>query len=598
MRRSACLLAATMVAAAVLAPAAAAAAPAAAHDDRAAATPHARLATLLADHWAWVLKNDPLLATRVGVHTHDAELGDNSLAARDRAAAEAAGFIARLDALPPAGLTEADRTNVAILRRSLSTQIEANGFSEREIEFSNRGGWHTYLPDLPLALPFFTRADFESYLSRLAQVPKFAATSTAITRRAVADGNVLPCAVLDGFAETITGEIKEPTASRFYGPFAGPRPAAISPAEWAALQARAVAVIRDAVNPAYRGYADFYTRDYRCRPTIGASALPNGAAYYAFKVREQTTTDLTPAQIHALGLREVARIRAEMDALVASTGFRGDRAAYIAMLRTDPRYYAKTPQELMGDAALIAKTLDGAMPKLFGHLPRLPYTVREIPAATADGTTTAYYNEGSAAAGVAGTYYVNTTHLDQRPLFELPALTSHEAVPGHHHQISLQQELDLPPFRQFATFFTAFVEGWGLYSERLGLDIGLYDTPEKQMGRLSYEMWRACRLVVDTGIHAQGWTKAQAVAFMADNTALSAANIDAEVNRYIADPGQALAYKIGELTIRRLRTRAETELGPKFDLRAFHDAVLEQGAIPMDLLESRMGAWIAARKAA
>ncbi len=582
MRRFACLLAAAGLA--LAAPA--------------AATPHDDLAQLLADHWAWTLKNSPLLATRVGVHTYDSELGDNSLAAQDRQAAEAARFIARLDALPAAGLTEADRTNVAILRRSLATAVEANRFSEREIEFSNRAGWHTYFADLPLQLPFFTRADYESYLARLDKVPAYAATSMAITRAAVAHGNVLPCIVLDGFRETITGEIKEPAASRFYAPFAGARPATVPAADWSALQARAAATIRDRINPTYRAYADFYTREYKCRATIGASALPDGQAYYAFKVREQTTTNLTPAQIHDLGLSEVARIRAEMDALVASTGFKGDRAAYIAMLRTDPRYYAKTPHELMAESALIAKTIDGQMPKLFGHLPRLPYTVREIPAATADGTTTAYYNDGSAAAGVAGTYYVNTTHLDQRPLFELPALTLHEAVPGHHNQISLQQELDLPPFRQFATFFTAFVEGWGLYSERLGLDIGLYDTPEKQMGRLSYEMWRACRLVVDTGIHAQGWTKDQAVRFMADNTALSAANIDAEVNRYIADPGQALAYKIGELTIRRLRTRAEAELGPKFDLRAFHDAVLEQGAIPMDLLESRMSAWIAARKAA
>lgn len=556
------------------------------------------LAAVLADHWAWTLKENPLLATRLGVHTYDTELGDPSLAAQDRRDRDEAAFVARLDALPAAGMNDADRTNAAILRRSLVTDLAGQKFSERAIEFSNRGGWHTYFPDLPLQLPFFTRADYDAYLARLAKIPAYAAASTAVTRTAIAHGDVLPCAVLGGFAKSITGEITDPAASRFYAPFAAARPATIAAADWAGLQARAAGVIRDAVNPAYRAYADFYAREYKCRATLGASALPDGAAYYAFKVREQTTTDLTPAQIHDLGLSEVARIRAEMDTLVASTGFKGDRAAYIAMLRTNPKYYPTSPHQLMAEAALIAKTVDGAMPKLFGRLPRLPYTVREIPAATADGTTTAYYNEGSPAAGVAGTYYVNTTHLDQRPLFELPALSMHEAVPGHHHQISLQQEIDLPDFRRYATFFTAFVEGWGLYSERLGLDIGLYDTPEKQMGRLSYEMWRACRLVVDTGIHAQGWSKERAVAFMADNTALSAANIDAEVNRYIADPGQALAYKIGELTIRRLRTRAEADLGARFDLRAFHDAVLEQGAIPMDLLETRMGAWIAARKAA
>lgn len=568
-----------------------------------AAAPADDFKALLADHWAWTLRNTPLLATSAGVHDYDSELGDPSLAATDAQAKDAAAFIARIDRIPGSGLSDADRTSAAILRRSLATQVEGNRFSERAIEFSNRGGWHTYFADLPLSLPFLTPADYDHYLARLAKIPAFAAASTSVSRTAIGHGDVLPCSIMGGFETSITGEIKEPTASRFYAPFVT-KPGFIDAAGWAALQMRAVAVIRDAVNPAYTTYATFYRTEYapKCRTTIAASALPDGAAYYAFKAREQTTTTMTPDEIHQLGLSEVARIRAEMDALVASTGFKGakgqePRAAYIAMLRTDPKYYAKTPHELMAEAALVAKTVDGSMPKLFGHLPRLPYTVREIPAATADGTTTAYYNEGSPSAGVAGTYYVNTTHLDQRPLFELPALTMHEAVPGHHNQISLQQEMDLPPFRRYATFFTAFVEGWGLYSERLGLDIGLYDTPEKQMGRLSYEMWRACRLVVDTGIHAKGWSKERAVMFMADNTALSASNIDAEVNRYIADPGQALAYKIGELTIRRLRTKAETELGPTFDLRAFHDAVLEQGAIPMDLLEARMSAWIAAHKA-
>ena len=562
-----------------------------------AAAPADDFKALLADHWAWTLKTHPLLATSVGVHDFDSELGDPSLAATDRQAKEAAVYIARLDRIGTAGLSDADRTSAAILRRSLATQVEADTFSERAIEFSNRGGWHTYFADLPLTLPFFTKADYDHYLDRLEKIPAFAAASTGVSRIATVHGDVLPCSIMGGFETTITGEIKEPAASRFYVPFVT-KPGNIAPADWAALQARATAVIRDRVNPAYTAYAAFYRTEYapKCRTTIGASALPNGAAYYAFKAREQTTTTMTPDEIHRLGLSEVARIRAEMDTLVASTGFKGDRAAYIAMLRTDPKYYATTPHQLMAEAALVAKTVDGWMPKLFGHLPRLPYTVREIPAATADGTTTAYYNEGSTETGVAGTYYVNTTHLDQRPLFELVSLTIHEAVPGHHNQISLAQELDLPPFRRYATFFTAFVEGWGLYSERLGLDMGLYDTPEKQMGRLSYEMWRACRLVVDTGIHAKGWSKAQAVAFMADNTALSASNIDAEVNRYIADPGQALAYKIGELTIRRLRTKAETELGPKFDIRGFHDAVLEAGAVPMDVLEARMNAWIAARK--
>ena len=285
-----------------------------------------------------------------------------------------------------------------------------------------------------------------------------------------------------------------------------------------------------------------------------------------------------------------------MDEVATKAGY-PTRQAMIAEMRTNPKYFAKTPSEIMAAAALQAKTNDGKMPTLFGRLPRLPYGVKPIPAETAEGNTTAYYYPGSPDAGIAGTYFVNTTHLDQRPLWELPALTAHEAVPGHHNQIALQQELEMQPWRRYTTFFTAFVEGWGLYSEHLGIEMGLYDTPEKNMGRLSYEMWRACRLVVDTGIHAQGWTKEQAVAFMKENTALTDANIDAEVNRYISNPGQALAYKLGELKLRELRAKAEQELGPKFDVRRFHDAVLGQGPVPLDALEAQIDSWIAAEKA-
>ena len=267
-----------------------------------------------------------------------------------------------------------------------------------------------------------------------------------------------------------------------------------------------------------------------------------------------------------------------------------------AKLRTDPKYYAKTPDELMAAASQMAKIVDGKMPQYYGTLPRLPYGLKQIPKETAETTTTAYYNPGSPESGIAGSFYVNTSKLPQRPLWELPALTAHEAVPGHHHQIALQQELPLPDFRKHAAGFTAFVEGWGLYSEYVGEEMGLYDTPEKMMGRLSYEMWRACRLVVDTGMHSKGWSKARAIGFMTDNSALSAANIEAEVNRYISWPGQALGYKIGEIKIRDLRTRAEKALGPKFDVRRFHDAVLLQGAVPLEVLERQIDDWIAGEK--
>ena len=285
-----------------------------------------------------------------------------------------------------------------------------------------------------------------------------------------------------------------------------------------------------------------------------------------------------------------------MEAVASKAGF-ASREAMIADMRTNPKYYARTPEELMAAAAMMAKTIDGKMPSLFTRLARLPYGVKPIPAEIAEGSTTAYYQSGSPDAGLAGYYYVNTTHLDQRPLWELPALTVHEAVPGHHMQIATQQELDMPAWRKYGAFFTAFVEGWGLYSERLGIEMGIYDTPQKDMGRLSYEMWRASRLVVDTGLHSKGWTKEQAVAFMKDNTALTEKNIDSEVNRYISNPGQALAYKLGELKIRELRTKAEQELGSKFDLRRFHDTVLGQGSVPLDTLEAQINAWIASEKA-
>ncbi len=465
--------------------------------------------------------------------------------------------------------------------------------------FTNREGWHQSIAGLADNLTFRNAADYENYLKRLARYPAYNDEALKISSQAVKGGFTLPCAAMQGFEGTISGVIgSDPTRSRFYSPFAAARPANIDAASWTLLQTRARALIDGPLRAAYGKHLAWYRTSYapKCAKAVGVSAQPNGAAYYNFRIRQMTTTDLTAEQIHQLGLREVARIRAEMEQVAKKAGF-PTREAFIQDLRTNPKYYARTPEELMAAASRQAKIIDGKMPGLFTLLPRLPYGLREIPAEIAEGTTTAYYNPGSPQNGIAGTYYVNTSKLDQRPLWELPALTVHEAVPGHHHQIALQQELPMPDWRRHGTFFTAFVEGWGLYSERLGIEMGLYDTPAKDMGRLSYEMWRAVRLVVDTGIHAKGWSKERAVAFMTDNTALSAANIEAEVNRYISWPAQALAYKLGELKIRELRDRAEKELGPKFDLRRFHDTVLGQGAVPLDTLEAQVNGWISAQKA-
>lgn len=565
----------------------------------AAAAPTDDFKALTDQYWAWVLKENPAFATTLGVRDYDTQIQDISLKAADRRAAEAAAFLKRLDAIPTSGLSPADQTNKAILRRTLSEAIEANGFGQRMMLFTTYDGWHQSFAGLADNLPMRTRADYESYLTRIAQYPKLNDEALKITQAAVDKGYVLPCVAIQGSEKGIVGVVAEdPAKSRFYAPFLKARPLDMGEAEWSAMQARARQIVTDVINPAYAKHYAFYTDTYlkKCAKSASVSAQPDGAKYYAFRIRAETTTDLTADQIHRIGLDEVRRIRAEMETVAKKAGF-ASREAFIQELRTNPKYYAKTPEELMEKVARINKTIDGKMPTLFGKLPRLPYGIREIPAEIAEGTTTAYYNQGSPQSGIAGTYYVNTSKLDQRPLWEVPALSVHEAVPGHHHQISLQQELDMPEWRRHATFFTAYTEGWGLYSERLGIEMGLYDTPEKDMGRLSYEMWRACRLVVDTGIHAKGWTKEQAVAFMTDNSALSAANINAEVNRYITWPGQALGYKIGELKIRELRARAEKELGPKFDLRRFHDAVLGQGAVPLDVLEAQIDGWIATEKA-
>lgn len=564
-----------------------------------AQTPHDDLAKVMDDHWAWYLSTHPVEATARGVRDYDDRIYDMSLPARDAQVKAEQDFVTRLEALPTQGLDGADRVNRDVLRWMLRDDIDGDRHpAERLMLFTTYYGWHQGFSAMADGLPFYNRADYESYLKRLALYPRQNGDALAITRQAIKGGYVQPCSVLQNYARTISGvtdgKVEE---TRFYEPFKRAKPRDISDADWTAMQRRAVTIIRDVLTPEYRKWHDLFVADYlpHCRKSDSASALPGGAAWYASRVRAHTTTDLTPDQIHRIGLDEVARIGQRMDAIAAKAGY-PSRAAYIAHLRTDPSYYAKTPEELLRVAARQAKTIDGLLPRYFGTLPRLPYGLKPIPAAEAEGTTAAYYGPGAPESGIAGTYWVNTSKLDQRPYWELPALTAHEAVPGHHNQIALQQELPLPPFRKYLAGFTAYVEGWALYSEYLGEEMGLYDTPEKMMGRLSYEMWRACRLVVDTGIHAKGWDKGRAVAFMKANSALSDANIDAEVNRYISWPGQALGYKLGEIKIRELRTKAEQALGPKFDLRAFHDAVLAQGAVPLTVLDSQMDAWIVAQK--
>ncbi|MBP7952415.1 MAG: DUF885 domain-containing protein [Sphingorhabdus sp.] len=557
-----------------------------------------QLTALTDAYWADVLKQSPVFASSLGVDDYADQLGDYTLAAQDMQAESAAKFLKALAAIDKATLSDGRKIDHSILERTLRETIEANGLGQRVINFTNRSGWHQSVAGMADNLPFRRVADYQSYNKRLAQYGRINEESIAVANMAIRGKYTLPCDAMGGYENSISGLItKDPKAARFYGPYARKKPDGMASEEFDRLAKDAEQMIVSIINPALQKHYDWYVKSYKpaCAIKPGISAQPGGDAYYAYRIRNQTTTDLTADQIHNIGLSEVARIRAEMVTVSGKAGY-STREAFIEHLRSDPQYYAKTPEELMEKVARTAKIIDGQMPSLFGKLPRLPYGIKEIPAEIAEGTTTAYYNPGSPDIGIAGFYYVNTSKLDQRPFWEIPALSVHEAVPGHHHQIALQQELPLSDFRKNGAFFTAFVEGWGLYSERLGIEMGLYDTPAKDMGRLSYEMWRACRLVVDTGIHSKGWSKQQAIDYMTDNTALSPANIEAEVNRYISWPGQALAYKLGELKIRELREYAAAQLGASFKLSEFHDIVLGQGAVPLDVLDAQVKAWIAGAK--
>lgn len=554
--------------------------------------------SLMDEHWAWTLEQSPTFATSLGVRDYDDRLGSVSLEAVAARDAKSAAFLERLEAIDADALEPAARINYDLLRLDLQNDAEAAPFGMEYLLMTNRFGPHSTLTRLPDRLPFFTKADYESYVARLGDTPRYLREAETTLRAGAAAGWTQPCAPMEGVEASIRFHaVDSAEDSVFMKPFAE-KPDTISTRDWNRLQRRAERAIERGVLPAFAQYADFYAEEYApaCREDLGASGFPGGDEYYAYRARFFTTTDMTVDEIHELGISEVARIRAEMMDVIEEVEFEGDFKAFQEFLRTDPQFYAETPEELVAAVSVIAKKADGAMPLLFGTLPRMPYTVLPVPEDIAEGTTTAYYERPAGDGTRAGVYRINTSLLDQRPLFELEALGLHEAVPGHHHQIALSQELDLPPFRRFGGF-TAFIEGWGLYAESLGLEMGFYEDPYSNFGRLSYEMWRACRLVVDTGLHAKGWTKQQAMDFMAENTALSLHNIEAEVNRYITWPGQALAYKVGELKMQELRDRAEAELGADFDVRRFHDALLENGAVPLSFLEAHIDGWIAAEKA-
>jgi uncharacterized protein (DUF885 family) len=554
-----------------------------------------RFHALLAEAWEADLRENPLLATSVGDHRYDDRLPSLLPADLERRASVARAQLLRLRAVDRGALSPADRVSHEMFERRLRETLEEHRFRTWRIPITSDSGFHTEIARLHQEMPLANTRDYENYLARLRAIPAWFDHNVAFLRDGLRTGFTVPRVALRGYDRTIGAHVVEtPEESVFWKPFAT-FPTGVPEPERERLRAEGREAIRRSVLPAFRSLLAFFTGEYLtgARDTIAAADLPEGRAYYEYLVRRYTTLDVTADEVHRIGLVETERIAAEMRAAMGRTGFTSSFAGFLELLRTDPRFYARTPDDLLQRAAWIAKRMDGALPSLFGRLPRQPYGVEPVPEDLAPRYTGGRYVPAPLDGPRGGTYWVNTHALDSRPLYTLEALTLHEAVPGHHLQIALAKELlDLPPFRRHA-YVDAFGEGWGLYAERLGLEAGFYADPYGDFGRLTYEMWRACRLVVDTGIHAQGWTRKRAVDFMAERTALSRHEIETEVDRYISWPGQALAYKMGELKIRELRARAERELGPRFDVRAFHDALLANGAVPLPTLERVVEEFIA-----
>ncbi|CAN5441702.1 DUF885 domain-containing protein [soil metagenome] len=553
-----------------------------------------KLQNIFDDHWEYQLRSNPLFATNQGDHRFDDRLPESGLASVEENYQQTREFLSRLNDINRDDLDEEDRLNYDIFRIQLENSVQVYELNDHLLPLNGWWDYHATFADLANRVRLDNIEDFENFLERLSAFPDYNAGYIERMERGLELGFVRPQIVYDDYLESVEAHIvNDPEESTLFEPFTD-FPSSMSEENRERLAVRAKQIIESVVVPEYERLRDFLQDEYipGSAESIGITEIEGGREYYEFLIASYTTLDLTADEIHQTGLDEVARIRGEMMEIVESEGYGDDFDGFLEFLRTDPQFYAETPEELMKETALVLKTIDGKLPELFKTLPRLPYGIRPIPDYLAPRTATAYYSRGAADGTRAGYYAVNTYDLQSRPLYEVTALSLHEAVPGHHLQIALQQELeDLPKFRTVAGF-TAYTEGWALYSERLGLEVGMYDDPYQNFGRLSYEMWRALRLVVDTGMHAKGWSRDEAIDYMAENSALSLHNIRSEVNRYIFWPGQALAYKMGEIKIRELRERAENELGDDFDLREFHDVVLLSGSVPLSVLEENVNQWI------
>jgi uncharacterized protein (DUF885 family) len=504
----------------------------------------------------------------------------------------------RLTQIAAEGLTRAEAINHSVLSYTIKNQLDNYTNHEHYMPLTAESGFHVWISRINRQVSFKTVQDYEDYLARLSALPEYFSQQMFWMNKGIEAGITQPKVVLEGFEESIKAFIKpDVTLSTYYQPFVT-MPSHFTKEDKLSLRAKAESIILQSVMPSYQRYYDYMVQRYQpnARTQIAASSLPNGEEYYLNRLQHYTTLAISVDEVHQTGVAEVKRIRREMDNIIQQLDFSGSFADFVNFLRTDEQFYATSPEGLLKEASFIAKKMDAQLPRFFKTLPRTPYGVIEVPANIAPKYTTGRYS-GPSRDDQAGNYWVNTYRLDRRPLYVLEALTLHEAVPGHHLQGSIAREMkNVPKFRN-STYISAFGEGWGLYSEYLGLEAGFYQSPYSNFGRLTYEMWRACRLVVDTGMHAKGWSRERAMSFLADNTALSLHNVKTEIDRYISWPGQALSYKMGELTIKRLRKMAEQELAESFDLRDFHDQVLKNGSMPLSMLEVLINEYIADKKA-
>ena len=550
-----------------------------------------RFQSVYEKEWQWRLESFGRVDEDSDDTARNDHLADVSAAAQAGRLEAWTEVLRQLDMIDPANLSPDNRINQAVYRpqvENLAADVRLRGY---EMPFNADSSFWSDLGFMARQ-PLHDVGDYEAYIARLNDVPRYFGQQIDNMRAGLARGFSVPRAVLDGRDVSIAAmaELQDPAAANFYQPFKQ-MPAQIPAAEQQRLRAAATAAIGQQMVPAYARLLKFFRDEYltQARTTLAAEAMPDGKAYYRQQIREYTTLDLDPEQIHRIGVDEVARIQAEMDAIIKQVGFKGNFQAFLQFLRTDPQFYATTPQALLDRAAWISKRVDGQVGKFIGTLPRGRFTIIPVPADIAP-----FWTSGR---GGADTYWLNTYNLPARPLYNLPALTLHESSPGHSLQGALAKEqAGQPEFRR-RNYISAYGEGWGLYSEKLGQEMGIYETPYEDFGRLTYEMWRACRLVIDTGLHQQGWTREQALAYLRDRTALSEHEVTTEVDRYISWPGQALSYKLGELAIVRLRAQAKRELGERFDIKAFHDAVLRQGSVPLPVLDQQIQAFIAESKA-